>query len=159
MPLRGSKDEWDGNLISCYSWLEMLIQGWMMTGCSEGLIITLHILYRMKLLRLWLPISCETFLPGFRNHLSSHWWWMKPQMFQILSKQQLSEQTTVILRLVSEDLIVNEKFIGLYQVPSIDVVNYYLLKDTSQKLNLSLLKLRGKCYDGASFMSGAKNLV
>ena len=71
-----------------------------------------------------------------------------------------NEQTTIVLRWVSEDLIVNEEFIGLYQVPSIDAATLVsVARDTFQRLNLSFSKLRGQCYDGASSMSGAKSGV
>lgn len=53
-----------------------------------------------------------------------------------------NEQTTIVLRWMSEDLIVNEEFIGLYQVPFIDAATLVLVaKDTFQRLNLSLSKL------------------
>ena len=54
----------------------------------------------------------------------------------------------------------SEEFIGLHQVPSIDAATLVsVAKDTFQRLNLSLSKLRGQCYDGASSMSGAKSGV
>ena len=54
-----------------------------------------------------------------------------------------NEQTTIVLRWVSEDLIVDEEFIGLYQVPSIDTATLVsVAKDTFQRLNLSFSKLR-----------------
>ena len=44
-----------------------------------------------------------------------------------------------------------EVFIGLYEVPSIDSNTLVVvIKDCLQHLNLSLVKVHGQCYDGAS---------
>ena len=70
------------------------------------------------------------------------------------------EQVVLVLRWVSSNLIVNEDFIGLYNVPSIDSKTLVcVIKDCLQRLNLSISKARGQCYDGASNMSGAKKGV
>ena len=54
-----------------------------------------------------------------------------------------NEQTMIVLRWVSEDLIVNEEFIGLYQVPSIDAATLVsVARDTFQRLNLSFFKIK-----------------
>lgn len=54
----------------------------------------------------------------------------------------------------------NEEFLGLYNVPTIDAATLTrAAKDTLCRMNLPLSKLRGQCYDGASTMSGAKNGV
>ena len=59
---------------------------------------------------------------------------------------------------VSEDLEVNEEFIGLYEVPAIDSATLAAVaKDTFTRLNLSFSKLRGQCYDGASAMKGIRS--
>ena len=55
---------------------------------------------------------------------------------------------------------VNEEFIGLYQVPAIDAATLTICtvaKDTFTRLNLSMSKLRGQCYDGASAMKGIQS--
>ena len=55
---------------------------------------------------------------------------------------------------------VHEKFIGLYEVESItsdSIVS--VVKDILIRLNLSLSKARGQCYDGASNMSGIRNEI
>ena len=52
------------------------------------------------------------------------------------------EQVTFTIRWVSEDLEVNEDFIGLYEVPAIDSATLAVVaKDTFMRLNLSFSKL------------------
>ena len=70
------------------------------------------------------------------------------------------EQATVVIRWVSEDFKVHEEFVGLYHVDSIDSASLVsVIKDVLLRLNLSVNKLRGQCYDGASAMKGAKSGV
>ena len=70
------------------------------------------------------------------------------------------EQMTVIVRWVTADFEVCEEFVGLYTVPSIDSNTIFTkIMDTLKFLNVSVNKLRGQCYDGASTMSGIKNGV
>ena len=48
----------------------------------------------------------------------------------------------------------------MYKVPSINAEMFTTTtKDPLTRLNLSLAKIRGQCYDGASAMSGAKSGV
>lgn len=71
-----------------------------------------------------------------------------------------SEQMTIVMRWVSESLEVHEEFIGLYNVPSVDAETLATVaKDALVRLNLSISKLRGQCYDGASAMAGTKSGV
>ena len=66
------------------------------------------------------------------------------------------EQSIIILRWVSEDFEVNEKFLGVYNVPTIDAATLTMAaKGTPCRMNLPLSKLRGQSYDGASAMSAA----
>ena len=68
------------------------------------------------------------------------------------------EQVTFTIRWVSENLEVNEEFVGLYEVPAIDAETLAAVaKDTFTRLNLSFSKLRGQCYDGASAMKGIRS--
>ena len=68
------------------------------------------------------------------------------------------EQVTFTIRWVSENLEVNEEFIGLYEVPAIDAATLTAVaKDTFTSLNLSFSKVRGQCYDGASAMKGVRS--
>ena len=76
-------------------------------------------------------------------------------------RQQIShEQSVIVLWWVSEDFEVNEEFLGVYNVPTIDAATLTVAaKDTLYRMNLPLSKLRGQCYNGASAMSGAKSGV
>ena len=70
------------------------------------------------------------------------------------------EQITVVIRRVTADFEVHEKFVGLYTVPSIDSNTIFTkIMDALKLLNVSVNKLRGQCYDGASTMRGIKNGV
>jgi hypothetical protein len=70
------------------------------------------------------------------------------------------EQVTVFLRWVADDLQVHEDFLGLYHVDSIDAATLTsVITDLFLRLNLSVGKLRGQCYDGASAMSGTRSGV
>lgn len=70
------------------------------------------------------------------------------------------QQVTIVLRHVTNNMEVLEELIGMYQVPSIDSETLTkVAKDTLCRCNLSLNKLRGQCYDGASTMRGAKSGV
>ena len=65
------------------------------------------------------------------------------------------EQAVLCFRWVSDDLIAHEDFVGLYGIENTEaktLVNMIL--DVLTRLNLSIKKLRGQCYDGASAMSG-----
>ncbi|XP_052818330.1 zinc finger MYM-type protein 1-like [Mya arenaria] len=70
------------------------------------------------------------------------------------------EQVVLVLRHVDSELNVQENFIGLYVVPSIDAQTITnVIKDTLLRMILQLSKCRGQCYDGASNMSGTKRGV
>lgn len=70
------------------------------------------------------------------------------------------EQVTIVMRRVDEDLEVYEGFLGLYQVASISVDSLTaVIKDIMTRLNLSMIKLHGQCYDGCNTMSGARSGV
>lgn len=69
------------------------------------------------------------------------------------------EQATVVIRYV-EDYEVHEEFLGLYCLPSIDSNTIVgMIKDVLIRMNLSMNKLRGQCYDGASAMRGHRSGV
>ena len=70
------------------------------------------------------------------------------------------EQVTLVLRSITQELEVNEEFLGLYQVASIDAAMLTTaIKDVLVRCNLPFDKLRGQCYDGASAMSSPKSGV
>lgn len=74
--------------------------------------------------------------------------------------QSNNEQVVIVIRHVDSDLNVQEKFIGLCMVPSIDAATLTsVILNTLVRMNISLSKCRGQCYDGASNMSGAKKGV
>jgi hypothetical protein len=66
------------------------------------------------------------------------------------------EQESICLRYVDKNLFAREQFIGLYEVSETTGSSIAsMLLDVFHRLGLSLSKLRGQCYDGASNMSGA----
>ena len=70
------------------------------------------------------------------------------------------EQAVLCFRWVSDDLVAHEDFVGLYGIENTEaktLVNMIL--DVLTRLNLSIKKLRGQCYDGASAMSGPRSGV
>ena len=70
------------------------------------------------------------------------------------------EQAVLCFRWISDDLIAHEDFVGLYGIENTEaktLVNMIL--DVLTRLNLSIKKLRGQCYDGASAMSGPRSGV
>ena len=70
------------------------------------------------------------------------------------------EQVVVCLRWVSDKFEVHEEFIGLHVVASIDANTLVsVIKDVLLRLNLSLNKVRGQCYDGAATMAGLRTGV
>ena len=70
------------------------------------------------------------------------------------------EQGVIVLRWVDDQLQPHEEFIGLYAIRYIDsAMLVSIIKDTLVRMNLSLTKLRGQCYDGASSMRGARTGV
>jgi hypothetical protein len=65
----------------------------------------------------------------------------------------------MVLRWVDEELV-HEDFVGLYEVPCIQASTLvHVVKDTLLRLNLTLMKARGQCYDEASNMTGVRNGV
>ena len=70
------------------------------------------------------------------------------------------EQVVLVLRWVDDHLTTHEEFIGLYMVPSIDSRTLVsVIKDCLFRMNFTLVRCRGQCYDGASSMTGAKKGV
>ena len=66
----------------------------------------------------------------------------------------------ICLRWVSETLAVHEDFIGLYEVASTGAeMIYSTIKDVLLRLNLTISKVRGQCYDGAATMARCKSGV
>ncbi|XP_053968442.1 uncharacterized protein LOC128869864 [Anastrepha ludens] len=65
------------------------------------------------------------------------------------------EQVSVCLRIVSEDLTAKEHFISFFSTSDTKAKTLFdLVEEIFQKYNLTLSKVRGQCYDGASNVSG-----
>ena len=70
------------------------------------------------------------------------------------------EQVVICFRWVGEYFDVHEDFVGLYKADSIDADTIVsIIYDTLQRLNLTMKKVRGQCYDGAATMSGSQSGV
>ena len=70
------------------------------------------------------------------------------------------EQVVVCMRWISANFEVQEDFIGLSQVDRIDAGTLVaVIKDIFLRMNISLNKLRGQCYDGAATMAVLKSGV
>ena len=70
------------------------------------------------------------------------------------------EQVTMVVRHVADNLEVHEEFLGLFPVKSTDATTLTnVIKKVFEDQGLSLQRLRGQCYDGASAMSGIKSGV
>ena len=70
------------------------------------------------------------------------------------------EQVVLVLRWVDDTLTAHEDTIALYNVPSISADTLTcVIKDFLCRLNLTLNKVHGQCYDGVSNMSGVRTGV
>ena len=59
------------------------------------------------------------------------------------------EQVVICFQWIGSNMEAHEEFIGLHEVESTQVtVLYSVVCDILMKLNLSVAKLRGQCYDG-----------
>ena len=70
------------------------------------------------------------------------------------------EQVVICLRWVDSSLEAHEEFIGLYEVANTESSTLLaVIRDVLLRLNISIAKLRGQCYDGASEMAGIRSGV
>ena len=70
------------------------------------------------------------------------------------------KQFVLCPRSLDDDLVPHEDLIGLYKVPNICADTLVsCIRDALIRMNLSMNKCRGQCYDGASNMTGAKTGV
>jgi len=70
------------------------------------------------------------------------------------------EPVVICLRWVDECFSVHKEFIGLYFIEKISADSLVqVIKDFLLRMNLTLSKARGQCYDGAANMSEAKSGV
>ena len=71
-----------------------------------------------------------------------------------------NNEVVICIRCVSKHFKVHEEFMGLYFVELMKAHTLIaVIKDVLQRLNLSLPKLRGQCYDGAATMAEYKSAV
>ena len=65
------------------------------------------------------------------------------------------EQVSICVRIVLDDLTVQEIFLGFYATKNTKSETLFeIIKDVFIRFNLKFTHLRGQCYDGASNMSG-----
>ena len=70
------------------------------------------------------------------------------------------EQVVICLRWVDDNLLPHEDFIGMHKVDKIDAATIKtVILDVLTRMNLSMQKCRGQCYDGCSTMGGSKGGV
>ena len=70
------------------------------------------------------------------------------------------EQVVICFRWVDSKLEAHEEFVGLYQVECTQAeMLVAVVHDVLKRLNISTLKLRGQCYDGALSMRGSQSGV
>ena len=70
------------------------------------------------------------------------------------------QQATIVFRLVTDEFAVHEEFLGMYEMPNITSCALVgVMKDALYGMNISISKVCGQCYDGASTMRGARNGV
>ena len=65
------------------------------------------------------------------------------------------EQMTICVRSVSDDLDIDEDFLGLYAMDSTDAESIFLnIRDVHIRSGLDINRICGQAYDGASAMAG-----
>ena len=70
------------------------------------------------------------------------------------------EQVVICFRWVDDKLESHEEFAGMYQVESTQAtVLVGIIHDVLQRLDVSVIKIRGQCYDEAASMSGVRGGV
>ena len=70
------------------------------------------------------------------------------------------EQIVFVLRRVDDRLDVHKDFVGLYSTASRTADSpVTIIQDVLLRLNLSIQRCRGQCYDGADVMKGQRNVV
>ena len=70
------------------------------------------------------------------------------------------EQLVLCFRYVDNAVVAHEDFVGLYECPNITANTIVsAIDDVLVRLNLSISKCRGQCYDGGSNMAKSKNGV
>ena len=107
-----------------------------------------------KILKLF---SCEVLCQASSNIQSSPFLTVMADETTHISNHK---QVVVCMKWVSANFKIQEDFIGLSQVDQIDAGTLVaVIKDIFLRMNISLSKLRGQCYDGAATMAGLKSGV
>jgi hypothetical protein len=83
----------------------------------------------------------------------------KAGFFSIIADETMDisrlEQISLCVRYVTNDFIINERFLGFWSTATTDGATLFtLLTDTLLSLGLSLNQVRAQCYDGASNIRG-----
>jgi hypothetical protein len=153
LPLRGHGDDSDSNFIQLYKlcgqndpkvleWLKKKRDKYTSGEIQNEVIMVMA----LKILR---QIAATL-------HESQFYTIMVDETADVSNK----EQVVICIRWVSKNFDVHEEFIGLYVVDKIDAQTLVaVIKDVLHRLNISVVKLRGQCYDGAASMAGSRSGV
>ena len=151
LPLRGHGDDSDGNLLQLLKYQgDDEIEDWLQRKTNK---YTSH-----EMQNSFLKIMALDVLRNVIEKLQ------KSPYLTIMIDETTDvtnqEQVTIVLRRIDDTFETCEEFIGLYTVSSIEAACLTeVIKDTMIRLNLSMEKLRGQCYDGCSTMSGIRTGV
>ena len=151
LPLRGDLDENDGNFLQLLKFQDNdLVIDWLQKKCNR---YTSHEIQNEILRVMGLHV-----LRSIADQIQS-----SPFITVMIDETNdvtNQEQVAIVFRRVDGNLDVCEEFVGLYHVDSIGAESLTaVIKDTMIRLNLSMSRLRGQCYDGCSTMSGARTGV
>ena len=153
LPFRGNGDESDSNFLQLIKLREIdypKLSNWMAKKTNTYTSPEIQ----NELLKLF---SCEIL-----RHIASslHSSPFLTVMIDETTDVSNHEQVVVCVRWVNADFDIQEDFIGLSQVDQIDAGTLVgVIKDIFLRMNISLHKLRGQCYDGAATMAGLRSGV
>ena len=153
LPFRGDGEEIDSNFIQLLKLRGLddpRIDSWLSKQNSK---YTSHIIQNEILKAMYLNIIRKI---ASQIQESDFFCIMCDEYCDVSNKEQL----VVCIRWVDSKLQAHEEFIGMYVLSDIKSNTIVaVIKDTLTRLNLSLKKCRGQCYDGASNMTGSRNGV
>lgn len=120
------------------SWMERSRYKWM----SHDIINEILSLLSLNLLK---SLICEV---------------SKAQFYGIMGDETTDisrkEQMSINFRVVDDDLLIKEIFVGLYDVPATDSETLFkVIEDVLLRFQLKFESCRGQCYDGANNVSGS----
>ena len=149
MPFRGDGEEIDINfiqLLKLHGLDDPRIDSWLSKKISK---YTSHIIQNEILKAMYLSIIRNI---ASQIQESDFFYIMCDECCDVSNREQL----IICIRWVDSKLQAHEEFIGMYVLSDTIVA---VIKDTLTRLNLSLKKCRGQCYDGASIMTCSRNGV